>query len=146
MKTIEELRAELATKEKEHVLLRYKTQDYMDQLETLSNQIEYIKSKINNYEDYAKRELRKECRNSILKWLSGQTEKTYDIGNYNGIVSPKLDLCHFVGDNPKGTKEEIFSIMEKYGCSQVDISTSFVSSWNWGNDETTIKFSLIEEK
>lgn len=141
MKTIEELRAELATKEKEQVLLRYKTQDYMDQLETLSNQIRYIENQIKDYEEYAKRELRKECHDSILKWLSGQTERKYDIGNYNGIVSPKLDLCHFVGDNPKGTKEEIFSIMEKYDCSQIDISTRFVPSWNWGSDETTIKFS-----
>lgn len=141
MKTIEELRAELIIKEKEHALLRNETQDYIDRLENLSNEIQYIKNRINDYEDYAKRELRKECRDSILKWLSGQTERTYDIGNYNGIVSPKLDLCHFVGDNPKGTKEEIFSIMEKYGCSQVDIDTNFKPSWNWGNDVTTIKFS-----
>lgn len=141
MKTIEELRTELTVKEKEYDLLYDEMQDYKERLDNLSNQIRYIENQIKDYEEYTKRELRKECHDSILKWLSGQTKRKYDIGNYNGIVSPKLDLCHFVGDNPKGTKEEIFSIMEKYGCSQVDISTSFVPSWNWGSDETIIKFS-----
>jgi hypothetical protein len=141
MKTIEELRAELAIKEKEYILLRDETQDYMERLENLSTQIQYIKNNIDCYEDYAKQALHQECHNSILKWLSGQTEKRYDIGNYNGIVSLRLKLCYFVGENPKGTKEEIFSIMEKYGCSQIDINTSFEHCWNWGNDVTTIKFS-----
>lgn len=141
MKTIEELRTELATKEKEYALLRDETQDYMDRLENLSTLIQHIKDEIDCYEDYVKRALHQECHNSILEWLSGQTKKTYDIGNYNGIVSLRLNLCYFVGENPKGTKEEIFSIMKKYGCSQVDISTSFEPYWNWGNEVTTIKFS-----
>ena len=46
MKTIEELQAELATKEKEYALLYEETQNYKERLENLSNQIQYIKNKI----------------------------------------------------------------------------------------------------
>ena len=140
MKTIEELRAELLAKEKEYELLYDEMEEHRERLENLSNQIRHIKNKIDDYEDYAKRTLRQECHKSILKWLSGQTEKAHDIGNYNGVVSLKLNLCYFVGENPKGTKEEIFSIMEKYGYSQINISTDFKPCWNWGNEVTTINF------
>ena len=78
----------------------------------------------------------------MMMWLTSEKEKEYRWGfptwrEFYIIARPKEGLYGSLKDQPDGTKDELYAIMEKYGMKEVIVESG---DCDWGVYETYINY------
>lgn len=141
MKTVDTLKKELMEIERGLEEKKCKIDSLKSEVENLTNSYSYqsctmerIKQYIENYKDYEKQQTKKDCHDEILDWLTGQREKTNNVGSYTGIVCPKFDIYRISAlEETMGTNEKIKKILEEYNYDYFTVTTSFQEAGLYGD-------------
>ncbi len=134
MKSIEELKKEKTTLIDKREKLYTQRCELSNEIEELNFKIKSLNEQITEYDKFKAQEEKREYEKRILKWLTGQSEKTYNVGYYEGIVCPSCNIFEYKREQPKGTQEEIIEILKEKDIKMLTFSTHFHSGGLWGDD------------